>query len=189
MTPPPRLLELGKSLQDASPEERLVAWVDFMGEFAVDRSWLELNLGIDSGQLDQLIRDAEKRASIVVTEDGKLTSPQAMKRIRSFVLKLLKQQAETTDDAWVDEQAILKRVATTGSPDAIRPVIADLIREKEIVRVNRMIAIASDQTVLSKKQRARMDQLLEMYRDARKPPTLKEAASELDAPIDSIASD
>lgn len=183
-----RLLDLGESLVGSTPEDRLVAWVDFMGEASVDRRWLELNLGIDSTQLTQLIHEAEERSAIVVTGDGKLTSPQAIKRIRSFVLKSLKHQAETTDDAWVDEQAILKRVATTGSADAIRPVIADLIREKEIVRVNRMIAIASDQTVLSKKQRARMDQLLAMYRDARKPPTLKEAASELDAPVDSIAS-
>ena len=51
-----------------------------------------------------------------------------------------------------------------------------------------MIAVPSENTVLSKKQLNRMNQLLSLYRDERKPPTLKEAATALDSPSDTIAS-
>jgi len=57
-----------------------------------------------------------------------------------------------------------------------------------VVRVNRMIAVPSEQTVLSKKQLNRMNQLLSLYRDERKPPTLKEAAAALESPSDTVAS-
>jgi selenocysteine-specific elongation factor len=63
-----------------------------------------------------------------------------------------------------------------------------LLKEKQVVRVNRMIAVPSENTVLSKKQLNRMNQLLSLYRDERKPPTLKEAAAALDSPADTVAS-
>lgn len=115
-------------------------------------------------------------------------SNRAIDRIRGYVLKLLTHQAETTEDAWLAEQAVMGRAESTGSAEVIGWVISELIAEGALVRVNHMVATASEKTVLSKKQRARMDQLLKMYRDARTPPTIKEAAQELETTIDSVAS-
>ena len=184
-----RLLELGAALKDeASAEQRLTAWVEFYGELEVDPCWMELNLDIAPEHQKQVIQSCTKNQALAIAPNGRLTSPKVVDRIRRFILKLLKHQAETTDDAWLDEQAILQRASSTGSTEVIRPVLQELIEEKKVVRVNRMIAVASEQTVLSKKQRARMDQLLSMYSDQRKPPTLKEAAAELDTPMESVAS-
>ena len=51
-----------------------------------------------------------------------------------------------------------------------------------------MVAVASEQTVLSKKQRARMDQILTMFGGSRTPPTIKEVAQELETTIDTVTS-
>ncbi len=67
-------------------------------------------------------------------------------------------------------------------------MIDQLVRDQELVRVNEMVAVASQENVLSKKQRARMDQILTMFGGSRTPPTIKEVAQELETTIDSVTS-
>jgi selenocysteine-specific elongation factor len=67
-------------------------------------------------------------------------------------------------------------------------VIEKLLHDGKLVRVNRMVAIASEQTVLTKKQRAKMDQILELYHGTRTPPTIKELANQLNSTMDAIQS-
>jgi selenocysteine-specific elongation factor len=57
-----------------------------------------------------------------------------------------------------------------------------------LVRVNHRVAIASAETVLSKKQRARMDQILAIFAGSRTPPTAKELAALLQTTLDVVES-
>ncbi len=184
-----RLLELGEKLVDGDAEARLAAWVEFHGEMQVDDEWFQLQLGVPPQSIDSLIKSGLDAGLFQRPLNNRwLISSAAIERIRRFVLKLLRHQAEATDDAWLVEESVMMRASSTGSPEIIRWVIDGLVQKGTLVRVNAMVAVASDQTTLSKKQKARMDQILAMYRESRKPPTLKEAASELSTTIENVAS-
>ncbi len=183
-----RLVELGTKLSAGNAVERLIAWVDFHGELQVDHDWMQLQLGVAADDIRNTLDAAINSGTVQVPVDGVLVSDQAMKRIRGYVLKLLTHQAEATEDAWLAEPAVVGRASSTGSAAVIGWVINQLVSEHLLVRVNHMIAAASDNTVLSKKQRGRMERLLTMYSGARTPPTIKEAAGELETTIDSVAS-
>jgi selenocysteine-specific elongation factor len=183
-----RLLELGQQLSEGDAVGRLLAWIQYRGELQVDEQWMQLQLGIAADDVGDTIDAAINSGEIEMPLRGVLVSNRAIDRIRHYVLKLLTHQAETTEDAWLAEQAVIGRASSTGSSGVIGWAVNQLVGEQALVRVNHMIATASEKTVLSKKQRARMEQLLKMYRDARTPPTIKEAAKELETTIDSVTS-
>lgn len=183
-----RLLELGQKLSTGNAVDRLIAWVEFCGELQVDTDWMQLQLGIPAAEVETTVEAALSDQRIQMPLEGCLVSSPAIERIRRYVLKLLTHQAEATEDAWLAEQAVVGRASSAGSAGVVGWAINQLIDEQELVRFNHMIATASEQTVLSKKQRARMDRLLKMYRETRTPPTIKEAAAELETTIDSVAS-
>lgn len=183
-----RLLELGKKLSAGSARERLAAWVDFRGELVVDATWFELQLGISGEELRGSIDACVAAGAFQEPIADRMVSNETIHRIRAYVLKLLTHQAEATEDAWLAEEAVVERARSTGSPEVVRWVIEQMVSEKLLVQVNQMIAVASEQTVLSKKQRARMNQMLTMFRGQRTPPTQKEVAGELETTMDSVAS-
>jgi selenocysteine-specific elongation factor len=183
-----RLLDMGARLRDSSPAERLTAWVDFHGEASLQPIALELNIGVKADQLDDVIQQCLQAGTIISTDNQNLTSPKLLPRLSKFLLNLLTHQARSTDDAWLDVQSVVQRALPLASAQTVRILLEQMIKEKQIVRVNRMIAVPSETTVLSKKQLNRMKQLLALYLDERKPPTLKEAAVALDSPPDTVAS-
>jgi selenocysteine-specific elongation factor len=183
-----RLLELGRNLVQADPVQRVVAWVNYSGELPIDPEWCEMQMGIAREDVHATFVSALNLGLLQIPVDGIAVSSEALDRIRKYVLKLLKHQAESTADAWLVEEAILKRATSTGSPRVVRWVLQQLIDEKLLVRVNQRVAVASEENVLSKKQRQRMDQILEMYSGSRMPPTVKEVAQQLDTTIEFVAS-
>ena len=66
--------------------------------------------------------------------------------------------------------------------------LQQLIDESRVVRVGRVVAIASDQNALSKKQQSRMQKIVEMFDGLRTPPTLKEISASLQLPLETVRS-
>ena len=183
-----KLLQLGHQLLAGDSAERLLAWVEYQGELTIDPRWLQLQLGIAECDVQRTVDACLETELIDMPQQGRLVSRQAVARSRGYILKLLAHQAEATDDAWLVEDSVVGRARSTGSDEVIRYALDALVREKLLIRFNRMVALASDQTVLSKKQRGRMDQILKMFGQSRTPPTLKEAAAQLETTIDNVAS-
>ena len=184
-----RLLKLGAQLRGASAADRITAWIEFLGECPVDSLELRAQLDLDPKQLQAAITSCIESGALLNSADGKiLTSPSLLERLSKFILKVLAHQAESMDDAWLDERSVIQRATPIAATETTHTVLTQLIKDKKVVRVNRMIAVPSEQTVLSKKQLNRMNQLLSLYRDERKPPTLKEAAAALESPSDTVAS-
>lgn len=184
-----RLLKLGSQLRGASAAERVTAWIEFLGECPIDSVALQATLDLDAQQLNAAITSCIEDGVLLKSADGKiLTSPSLLGRLSKFILKILTHQAESMDDAWLDEQSVIQRATPIAAPETTHSVLSQLIKDKKVVRVNRMIAVPSENTVLSKKQLNRMNQLLSLYRNERKPPTLKEAATALESPPDTVAS-
>ena len=184
-----RLLKLGAQLRGASAADRITAWIEFLGECPVDSLELRAQLDLDPKQLQAAITSCIESGALLNSADGKiLTSPSLLERLSKFILKVLAHQAESMDDAWLDERSVIQRATPIAATETTHTVLTQLIKDKKVVRVNRMIAVPSEQTVLSKKQLNRMNQLLSLYQDERKPPTLKEAAAALESPSDTVAS-
>ena len=154
-----RLLKLGKQLCDASPQQRLTAWVEFFGECSPASLDLKTVVGLDGSQLQSASESCIQDGTIVSTDGKTLTSPSLLARLSTFVINLLTSQAESMDDAWLDEQSVIQRAIPIASAGTTQGVLNNLVKEK-IVRVNRMIAVPSEKTILSKKQLNRMNQLL-----------------------------
>ncbi len=184
----PKPIEFGRQLVDASSSQRLVAWVKFLGELALDRQHLELQVGISPSDQSATIAAAIDDGQIQMPLDGRLVSNQRIERIGRYLQQVMLRQAKLTERAWLDEAALAERAATTGSPAVIHWVIDRLVADGRLVRVNKMVAIASEETVLSKKQLARMDQILAIYQGSRTPPTVKELASVLQTTMEAVAS-
>ena len=182
-----KLLELGKALWGSDATGRLTAWADFRGELSIDPNWAESQLGVTPEQLPPLIEQCarEGRSNLI---EGRLVSKTTIDRVTAYILKVLTQHAESGDDAWLDEESLLRRIRSAGSPAVGRQIMEQMLGQGKLVRVNRMISIPSEQTVLSKKQRARMEQILEVFRGSSTPPTIKELASQFDISIDAVNS-
>ncbi len=182
------LVELGSQMVDADETGRLLAWAEYWGEIRLDPDQFELNLGIQPDRLHEIVSAGVQSGALLLTAAKHVVSKPAIDRTSSFAMKLLTQQAQNSDDAWMVEESLIKKLESTGSESVAKLVIGMLVDEKKLVRLNRHVAIASDETTLSKKQRARMAQIIDLYKDCRTPPTIKEVAEQLECPVDSIAS-
>ena len=180
------LLELAEALQRPLAIDRLVGWIDFRGELEADPVWAESQLGIGPNELSKLAQQAvaEKRVESI---DGRLVSLPTSDRVNRAITALLAGHAESEEDAWLDEESLVRRIGWV-SAGVVRRQLERLIEEDKVVRVNRMVALASEQTVLSKKQRTRMDQILEVFHDARTPPTVKELVQQFSISQDAVQS-
>ncbi len=186
--PKRRLVEFGQRIAGADRAERLATWVEYLGELDVDPIMFELHLGIPRDQCTAIINAVLLRDDIVMPVEQRLVSSAAVTKIRQYVLKVLTRQAEQTDDAWAVEESVIQKVRSTGTAPVVRWVIDQLLSEKKLVRLNNMIAVASDENLLSKKQKSRMNEIIQLYEGDRTPPTIKEAAEKMQTKVDAIAS-
>ncbi len=182
------LVAFGKQLAGADRSSRLAAWVDWLGELDVDPVRFELQIGIPRSECRSVVTLLVESGDVLMPVEGRLVSRGAIDRIRRYVMKVLTKQAEETDDAWGVEASVIQKVKSTGTPPVVKWVLDQLVSEKKLVRLNKMLAVASEENLLSKKQRARMDQIVQLYDGARTPPTIKEVAESLQTKVDSIAS-
>ncbi len=183
-----RLLELGQKLAKGQGAERLTAWIDYRGEIDIDPAWMHLQVGIAPAEWGAVVNACVKDSSVQKLSDERLVSTESIKRTGRFMIKLLSQQMESGEDAWMNEDAVVRRAASLASPLVVSHVIEQLIDEKQLVRFNSLLALATESTTLSKKQRMKMEQILDAYRDNRTPPTLKELAQATDSTVDSVTS-
>jgi selenocysteine-specific elongation factor len=180
-------IALGHRLLDAPPAERLLAWVKFLGEWAIDRQWCLRQLALPVSQFDVVLKELTGSPEVLRMDD-KIVSAEHIQLAGKLVTQALASQAEGSDDAWSVEDAVVKRVAHAASAAVVRKAIETLVAEQTIVSLNGLLAIASEKTRLTKKQRAQMSQLADMLQGVRTPPTMKELADRLSITLDSVKS-
>ena len=183
-----QLLTLGQQLAGAQAADRITAWVEYLGQWSIDPQDLELRMGIPLIQQESAIATALASGRISSPIPGQLVSTYRIESIRRYLEKLLKHQAEATEQAWLDEAAVVERAVSIATPSVIRWVIDQLVSENLLVRANKMVASASQQTLLPKKQRARLEQILQIFAGNRTPPTTKELAAQLQTTMEVVTS-
>jgi selenocysteine-specific elongation factor len=181
------LVELGQNLEAVDAAERLAAWVAFHGEIAVDAKSLVSDLAMSFDQVEPCVQSLVGKQSAILIGD-RLVSIVAAERARHFIRKIIEERTQNSDDLWLVENSIVERASSVGSTALLTWTIDQLVEDKLLVRLNNLLAIASERTQLSKKQRAGMEQLLKWFSDNRSPPTLKEAAQQLQMTLDAASS-
>jgi selenocysteine-specific elongation factor len=117
-----------------------------------------------------------------------LVTEERLGAVATYLMKSMTSRAESSDDAWWAIDSVVEHAAHLASPEVIHAVVRRLIDESQLVELNRMLAVASEKTRLSKKQRAKMDNMLQLYADAKTPPTLKEVCEQLSLTKDAAQS-
>ena len=174
------LVEFGESLVMASKSERLVLWADWQGEFEPTAELCELQLGIAETDFESTIKSVLDSGRVLRLPDSdRVVSTRLAERIQQHVCEFLRTRAEESNDAWCVEDAVVESATGFGSRELIRWAIAVLTETRQIVRVGRVLAIASEQNVLSKKQKSRMEQIVALFEGNRSPPSVKEITQQL----------
>ncbi len=180
-----KLIELGEKIAMADSTERLVAWAEFQGELDPTPEWCELQIGVPTEEQASTVEEALAAGLIKrLPKSSRLVATSAAERIQREIVALMTQQAEVAQDAWVVEEAIAHQLLGFGSAELIHWLIQLLVEDGRLVRLGNRIAIASDQNSLSKKQQARMEQILAIFDGNRSPPTLKDIADQLQIPVE-----
>ncbi len=183
-----RVLQAAARLADDDGAERLAAWVDLQNEVSVDADAFELQLGIPRERCDDIVKRVLAAGHVASPVTGLLISQDALGRIRSRVLSLLARQAETSPNAWCVEASLIQQLRLLGSEGTVRWVMRQLQDENLIVRLGSLLALPTGDNALSKRQRSRLDQIVEMFRGNRASPTTKEIAAKLEISTDAVAS-
>lgn len=184
-----KLIEFGEKIALSDAAGRLVAWTEFLGEVEPKPEWLELQLGILPVVAEATISAVLDSGDVLqLPKTTRLVSASGVERINRHVVELLTKSAEETQDAWVVEESAIQQSKSFGSPELIRWCVKLLLDDGKIVRLGRVIAVASDQNSLSKKQQARMEKIVAEFEGNRSPPTLKDISDALQLPIDTVTS-
>lgn len=184
-----KLIEFGEKIALANDVERLVAWVDFLGEVTPTPEWCETTVGLsETTREDTMGRAIDTGRIFHLDGESRLVSRSTHDLIQRNLTAVLGRQAEVEQDAWSVEDSVIRQVECFGSQSLIRSALESLIQDGKLVRVGRMVALATDDNTLSKKQLARMQQIVALFRDQRTPPSLKEVAVQLDQPVDKVRS-
>ncbi|MCA9037507.1 MAG: selenocysteine-specific translation elongation factor [Planctomycetaceae bacterium] len=183
------LIELGEQLAMSDAAERIVAWVDFCGELEASPVWCELQAGISRDAILEAVDVAVAGGRVIRLDGGThLASVRAMEQISRRAQEFLHRQAQEARDAWIVEESLIRQLEGFGTPELVRMCLQQLVDQNVVVRLGRMVAIASDETSLSKKQRARLESVVAAFEGNRSPPTLKELSDQLQLPLDAVTS-
>ncbi len=185
-----RLIEFGKRLAISDAGCRLVAWVDFIGEVDPAPAWCELQVGIPTDiNLPALINELVSAGSLLTIPGcSRLFSPVVFKRIGIEIKKILAQQAGNSPSAWRVEDSLVEELRRFGTPILIRAVFQSLLDGGSIIRLKNMIAIATPENTLSRKQKARIDEIMAIFENNRAPPLVSEVAEGLNLPVETVTS-
>lgn len=182
-----KLIELGEKLAMLDPADRLAEWVDFLGEVTPTDSWFELQLGIEPADIDSAVAAAIEAGRILKLPKT-LASTATIELIKSRVVAVLSKLAEESADAWAVEESVIRQLDGFGSTGLVRRTLQELIDAGKLVRLGKVIAVASDKNALSKKQQKRMELIVAMFEENRSPPALKDIAEKLQLPLETVTS-
>ncbi|MCP4512807.1 MAG: hypothetical protein GY826_41155, partial [Fuerstiella sp.] len=136
-----------------------------------------------------VIAQALETGSVIrLANSPRLVSTATIDRIKRHITELLTRRAEESHDAWSVEESVVQQAKAFGSAELIRLSLKSLIDTGGLVRLGRMVAVASDENSLSKRQQARMEQIVKLFDGNRSPPTTKDIAAKLDLTLDTVTS-
>ncbi|MEM8735093.1 MAG: SelB C-terminal domain-containing protein, partial [Planctomycetota bacterium] len=173
------LVVFGEALQKATPSETLLAWVKLRGELLPSAEWWTTEAGQLATSLNVAIEDVIQQGVWQIGE--LLVSSQRIELVESKIQSALSRQAEHEENAWIKIEALVEHCRKLASSGVIQFCLRRMTSgaNSSVVELNGLLAIASEQTQLSKKQRARMVDMLRVFEGNQTPPNAKELAAAL----------
>lgn len=178
--------KFAKQLTDATELQRLIAWVDQWGHLDPNLLWLPDQLGVRESACKDLADHAVSQGDCLRLKDGSLISIKLVDGIRKGVLSRLENHGEESVARWIKMASLVDQVSQLGPAAAIKLAIDQLVSSKTIVTTNEMVAMATDETQLSKRQQSQLQQVLAYYSENRAPDATKTISGTMDLPIKSL---
>lgn len=180
-------IEFGEKLCDEDPQKRLMAWVDREGAMIPTQIFLQSQIGVELSAQSEFLQNCRDSKFFICQQDL-FVSPKQVAVAERMILRYLERLTGQKDSAWIHEDALIKNLTAR-----IKPVVAslglnNLINCKSAVKLNRLIALASDTNLLSKKQKAAMDRMLNSLKNSRTPPSTKELTVETGLSTEAVQS-
>ncbi len=164
--------------------ERMHYWLEQLGEIDCSPSSSALRALASFYQQPieqlslQLRGDAPENTSCVASgfED----------RAAAWQLRHLETARRLNDSLWQPRAAVLKACDGFCGRQVAENALKRLISSGEAVAVSGLVAVASNETKLSKKQTKNLAQMIETLEASHAPPTIKELAAQLETSIDQV---
>ena len=168
------LLPLAMDLKQGDRSQRLTNRVHLNGELVPSSVLLQVELGIPEDETDSVLRGIISDDDIYFQDDV-LVSKRSIEQTKQMAMRFLNRQS-MQENAWVDEESLLHHCTLRSSKACSKIAIKELIRDDLVVQSNRLLALKTDETKLSKKQAAVLQTAITALQNNRTPPTLKELA-------------
>ncbi len=181
------LMDFGQSLLNASPADRLIAWANLVGELDVTRHWISYQVGIPKSAIVGIVGSITEEKKLVRLGDV-LVSSASVNAVKKCICNTLMNRTRVGKNAWMLEKSLLELSQANGSAALVAWSLEQLIEEGHLLRINGMVAIGTEVSVFTKKQRMQMEQILALFSGTRKPPTLNEISEQLKLSLDSASS-
>lgn len=189
------LLEFGQKMSHCKhdPKSQLLAWISLYGEIKNDAKWISNHLQVPKSACQPLFDSLESEDSVTQVNDY-LVSAKLLASAENFAHAVVRESARASSleasgkkgSLWMVEDSIVQRSSHICSPFTMREALNRLVANKVLVRFKSMVAEASEETQLSKKQRAMLLDLVRQFDSTRCPPTSKELAAQLSVPIGNL---
>lgn len=182
-------LEFAQQLADApcTPAEQLSAWADAAGEIEMSPSWLLPHLGVDKASaqtaMQQLATDPGR-----TTMGDRIVSQQLMERASAWQVEVLQQHQQRTGEAWMAQAAVVQACDGFCSPATAAACAQALVAAGKVAQIGSLMAIATHENRLSKKQIALLAKMRSTYDATDAPPSLKELSESLSVPVSLLRS-
>lgn len=169
------ILNLFPDLSHTDAAAQFVAQVKLRDEVEVNQlfmSQISKTQSHRTGETADFVKRLEAHPKIIRVGD-KLISADSFEQAKKLILERLETQA-ATENAWVDQISLTDQICRRSTSTIANHALESLIKDQQVVRANRLLALKTEQTSLSKKQLNALNQVIEVLTDNRTPPSLSE---------------
>ncbi|MCH1496933.1 MAG: selenocysteine-specific translation elongation factor [Rubripirellula sp.] len=169
------ILNLFTDLSHTDAVAQVVAQIKLRDELRVDQLFMpqvsetEPHRDIETADF---LKHVEANPLIIRIAD-KLISIDSVEKAKRLILERLETQA-ATESAWVDQKSLTDQISRRSTSTIANYALESLENDQQIVRSNRLLALKTERTSLSKKRLNALNQVIEVLTDNRTPPGLSE---------------
>lgn len=184
------LLKLGSAISEGVLPSAIKNWVTLLGTISLEhanRKDPTDPVGLYetvNAFTDAIMNDV---ADTLTLRNNWLMSTELVDKMESYACKILTKQSNEPD-VWILESVLAERLGTVGKSSITDEVLHRLRNNPNVVEYRGRFAMASDATKLSKSQKTRLNQLIDLVQQQRSPPVIKELAQQIGVPLETVQS-
>ncbi|GAB5405849.1 MAG: hypothetical protein Aurels2KO_40800 [Aureliella sp.] len=174
-----------------STPERLRCWIEQLCELETSPSSpvvksLASFYQLESAGVSTELTKAIEGVKTAYADKGLAVAPEFTERVMAWQLRYLETSQRLSDSLWQPRAAVLRACDGFCSDHVANEALKRLTSSGQAVAVSNLVAVASNETKLSKKQTKNLAHMIQLLEASHAPPTTKELASQLATSVDQV---